>query len=50
MNCQIAAVNTAMSVSSANSNGVSLAGVTPGDFAVQTLIDKVNELINALRR
>ena len=50
VNCQNAAVNTAMSVSSANSNGVSLAGVTSGDFAVQTLIDKMNEFITAARR
>ena len=50
VNTQNAAVNTAMGLSSANSNGVSLLGVSSGDFTVQTLIDKMNELINALRR
>ena len=49
-NTQNAAVNTVLPLTSANSNGVSLLGVSSGDFTVQTLIDKVNELINALRR
>ena len=44
------AVNTVLPLTSANSNGVSLLGVSSGDFTVQTLIDKLNELINALRR
>ena len=50
VNCQNAAVNTALPLTSANSNGVGTLSVSSGDFAVQTLIDKVNELINALRR
>ena len=50
VNTQNAAVNTALGLSSANTNGVGLISITSGDFAVQTLIDKVNELINALRR
>ena len=49
-NTQNAAVNTALPLTSANSNGVGTLGVSSGDFTVQTLIDKVNELINALRR
>ena len=50
VNTQNAAVNTALPLTSANSNAVSLLGVSSGDFTVQTLIDKLNELINALRR
>ena len=50
VNTQNAAVNTVLPLTSANSNGVSLLGVSSGDFTVQTLIDKLNELINALRR
>ena len=50
VNTQNAAVNTVLPLTSANSNGVSLPGVSSGDFTVQTLIDKLNELINALRR
>ena len=49
VNCQNAAVNTAMGLSPANSNGVNLRGVSSGDFALQTVIEKVNELITALR-
>ena len=50
VNTQNAAVNTALPLTSNNSNAVSLLGVSSGDFTVQTLIDKLNELINALRR
>ena len=50
VNTQNAAVKTVLPLTSANSNGVSLPGVSSGDFTVQTLIDKLNELINALRR
>ena len=50
VNTQNAAVNTALPLTSANSNAVSLLGVSSGDFTVQTVIDKLNELINALRR
>ena len=50
VNTQNAAVNTALPLTSANSNGVSPLGVSSGDFTVQTVIDKINELINALRR
>ena len=35
---------------SANSNNVSTLNVSSGDFTVQAVIDKINELINALRR
>ena len=35
---------------SANSNGVATLSIASGDFVQQTLIDKLNELINALRR
>ena len=50
VNSQNAAVLTTLPLTSANSNGVGTLSVSSGDFAVQTLIDKVNELINALRR
>ena len=35
---------------SANSNGVGTLAMSSGDFTVQAVIDKLNELINALRR
>ena len=35
---------------SANSNGVAVLSASSGDFTVQAIIDKLNELINALRR
>ena len=48
------AVNQAMLITlpqtSANSNGVGTLSIASGDFVQQTLIDKLNELINALRR
>ena len=47
VNTQNAAVNTALPLTSANSNAVSLLGVSSGDFTVQTVIDKLNELIRA---
>ena len=50
VNTQNAAVLTVLPLTSANSNGVGTLSVSSGDFTVQTLIDKVNELINALRR
>ena len=50
VNTQNAAVNTVLPLTLANSNGVSPLGVSSGDFTVQTVIDKINELINALRR
>ena len=50
VNSQNAAVLTTLPLTSANSNGVGTLGVSSGDFTVQTLIDKLNELINALRR
>ena len=50
VNTQNAAVNTVLPLTSANSNGVGTLGVSSGDFTVQTVIDKLNELINALRR
>ena len=50
VNCQNAAVNTMLPLTSNNTNGVSLLSVTSGDFAVQTLIDKMNEFITAARR
>ncbi len=50
VNCQNAAVNTALPLTSSNTNGVSLLGVSSGDFTMQEVIDKLNELLNALRR
>ena len=50
VNTQNAAVNTVLPLTSANSNAVSPLGVSSGDFTMQTVIDKLNELINALRR
>ena len=50
VNCQNASVNTALPLTSSNSNAVSLLGVSSGDFTMQTVIDKLNELLNALRR
>ena len=50
VNTQNAAVNTALPLTSANTNGVGLLSLTSGDFAVQSLIDKMNELLTALRR
>ena len=50
VNTQNAAVNTALGLSSANTNGVGLISITSGDFAVQTLIDKMNEFLTAARR
>jgi hypothetical protein len=48
------AVNQAMLITlpqtSSNSNNVDLLAVTSGDFTVQSLIEKVNELISTLRR
>ena len=35
---------------SANPNNVSTLSIASGDFVQQTLIDKLNELITALRR
>ena len=50
VNCQNAAVNTALPLTSANTNAVALLGISSGDFAIQTLIDKLNELITTQRR
>ena len=54
VNTQNAAVNMAMGLSSANSNGVSLLSGTvsnpPTQAEVQENRDRLNELINALRR
>ena len=54
VNTQNAAVNTALGLSSANSNGVSLLSGTvsnpPTQAEVQENRDRLNELINALRR
>ena len=50
MNCQNAAVNTTLPLTSANTNAVALLGISSGDFAIQTLIDKMNEFITAARR
>ena len=50
VNTQNAAVNTALPLTSANTNAVALLGISSGDFAIQTLIDKMNELITAQRR
>ena len=54
VNTQNAAVNTAMGLSSANSNGVSLLSGTVSNPPTQTEVqenrDRLNELISALRR
>ena len=49
-NTQNATMLATLPLTSANSNAVSTLGISSGDFNVQTLIDKLNELINALRR
>jgi hypothetical protein len=43
-------INIMTAASSANTNGVGTLAITSGDFTVQTLIEKVNELILGLRR
>ncbi len=54
VNCQNAAVNTAMSLSAANSTGVSNFSGTisdpPTQAEVQALADAYNNLVNTLRR
>ena len=49
-NTQNATMLATLPLTSANTNGVALLGISSGDFATQTLIDKVNELILAARR
>ena len=54
VNCQNAAVNTALPLTSNNSNGVGLRGMTisdpPTQGEVQNICNRLDELINALRR
>ena len=54
VNCQNAAVNTALPLTSNNSNGVGLLGMTisdpPTQGEVQNIANRLDELINALRR
>ena len=49
-NTQNATMLATLPLTSANTNAVPLLSISSGDFAIQTLIDKVNELINGLRR
>ena len=54
VNCQNAAVNTALPLTSNNSNGVNLLNLTvsdpPTQAEMQSIANKPDELINALRR
>jgi len=54
VNCQNAAVNTALPLTSNNSNGVGLLGMSisdpPTQGEVQNIANRLDELINALRR
>ena len=50
VNCQNAAVNTAMGLSSANSNGVQTLDSPMADPEAEALRQKFNELVNVLRR
>lgn len=54
VNCQNAAVNTALPLTSSNSNAVNLLGqsasVSYDALQIQAILDKIDELINALRR
>ncbi len=45
-----AAIVSAISGTANNANAVSTLGATSGDSTVQSVIDKLNELINALYR
>ena len=49
-NTQNATMLATLPLTSANTNAVPLLSISSGDFAIQTLIDKVNELILAARR
>ena len=54
VNCQNAAVNTALPLTSANSNAVSQLNMNisdpPSQSEVQNICNRLDELINALRR
>jgi hypothetical protein len=54
LNCQNAAVQTALPLTSANSNAVDVLGQSAAlsyePLQIQAMLDKIDELINALRR
>ena len=50
VNTENAAVLTVLPLTSNNTNGVSTLSITSGDFATQTIIEKINEMLTAARR
>ena len=50
VNTQNAAVLTVLPLTSANTNNIQPLSITSGDFVVQALIEKVNEMLLGLRR